>query len=306
MFWAVSARDPARRMADGREGALKTMDSTERTAVITGAGAGLGKDIALGLTAKGYRVWGTARSLAEIADLATTSNGRAALSVVDITDTVAVEEFAASVTAQLPAGLDVLFSNAGILTPGPLEVVSLDEIRLEFEVNVFGALATVNAFLPALRAARGRVVFTSAMTAAFPLPFNGPSSASKAALEAFADVYRNELHEFGVDVVIAQAGNLATGGPAKSAQAVQRTEGAMTPSQRELYGEVFHRFATSMREVQAAGIPSAEAAGRMIDLAEQEPAPIRAAVGPDAERILALVAASSDEELDQTRRQLLG
>ena len=281
------------------------MQAIERTAVITGAGSGLGKDLALGLAATGYQVWGTALSGEPVNGLAAASQGRVALSIVDVTDEQAIRAFAARVSAELEAGLNLLFSNAGILTPGPLEVLSLDQIRREFEVNVFGALTTVNAFLPALRQARGRVVFTSAVTAAFPLPFNGPSSASKAALEAFADVYRTELVPFGVDVVLAQAGNLATGGPAKTAKALVGTRAMMTPAEQELYGEVFDRFAAMLNAAQAGGMPSAEAAARMIELAEQEPAPIRAPVGPDAERILAMVARSSDEELDQARRSML-
>ena len=84
-------------------------------------------------------------------------------------------------------------SNAGILTPGPLEVLPVAAVRHEFEVNVFAGLAVINAFLPALRRARGRIARIAAMTGRLPLPFKGPSSASKAALEAFADVYRTEL-----------------------------------------------------------------------------------------------------------------
>jgi NAD(P)-dependent dehydrogenase (short-subunit alcohol dehydrogenase family) len=84
-------------------------------------------------------------------------------------------------------------SNAGILTPGPLEVLPVAAVRHEFEVNVFAGLAVINAFLPALRRARGRIVQMGAMTGRLPLPFNGPSTASKAAPEAFAGLYRTEL-----------------------------------------------------------------------------------------------------------------
>ena len=282
-----------------------TSASIERTAVITGAGSGLGKDVALGLAGKGYRVWGTAISDEEVSDLTAASGGRVALSVVDVTDEQAVRAFATEVDAELGAGLDLLFVNAGILTPGPLEVIPLDKIRHEFEVNVFGALISVNAFLPALRRTPGRVVFTSSVTAAFPVPFNGPSSASKAALEVFADIYRTELHPFGVDVVIVQPGNMVTGGPAKTAKALTHTREAMTPAEEELYGEVFGRFTTMFNAAQASGITSAEAAAKMIEIAEQEPAPTRAPIGADAEGLLALVARSSDEELDQTRRNML-
>jgi len=125
-----------------------------------------------------------------------------------------VRAWAASVSDALGAtGLDLLVNNAGILTPGPLEILPLDAVRHEFEVNVFGALSVMNALLPALRVARGRIVQISTWTASLPLPFNGPSGASKAAMEVFAAVYRAELKAFGIDVVVLAAGNMRTGGP---------------------------------------------------------------------------------------------
>ena len=175
-----------------------------RSAAVTGAGSGLGRDIALGLADKGYVVFGTAFSAGEVADLKEASGGRVSLTVCDITKEQAVKAWAAGVSDALgSSGLDLLINNAGILTPGPLEVLPLDAIRREFDVNVFGALSVMNAFLPALRKARGRIVQISTWTASVPLPFNGPSGASKAAMEVFATVYRAELKRFGIDVVVA-------------------------------------------------------------------------------------------------------
>src|SRR5438067_242912 len=146
--------------------------SSSRSAAITGAGGGLGRDIALGLAAKGYAVFGTAMSAVEVQNLKDASGGRVSLTVCDITNVQAVKAWAGGVSDAVgDDGLDLLISNAGILTPGPLEVLPLDAIRHEFEVNVFGALAVVNAFLPALRKARGRIVQISTWTASLPLPF---------------------------------------------------------------------------------------------------------------------------------------
>ena len=211
-----------------------------RSAAVTGAGGGLGRDIALGLAAKGYVVFGTAVSPAEVQDLKDVSGGRVSLAVCDITKEQAVKAWAGGVSDALSdRGLDLLINNAGILTPGPLEVLPLDAIRHEFDVNVFGALSVMNAFLPTLRKARGRIVQVSTWTASVPLPFNGPSGASKAAMEVFATVYRAELKRFGIDVVVAAAGNMKTGGPAKTAAALKRVADGMTPEQRELYGQTF-------------------------------------------------------------------
>jgi NAD(P)-dependent dehydrogenase (short-subunit alcohol dehydrogenase family) len=282
-------------------------DHSGRSAAVTGAGGGLGRDVALGLAAKGYVVFGTAVSAAEVADLKKVSGGRVSLAVCDITQELAVKAWAGGVSDALGlGGLDLLINNAGILTPGPLEVLPLDAIRHEFDVNVFGALSVMNAFLPALRKARGRVVQVSTWTASVPLPFNGPSGASKAAMEVFATVYRAELKRFGIDVVVAAAGNMKTGGPAKTASALKRVADGMTPEQRELYGQTFGSFAAALNGMQDSGLDAAAAARRVIELAEQVPAPSRAPVGADAEEMLRVVREKSDAEQDALRLKLVG
>jgi NAD(P)-dependent dehydrogenase (short-subunit alcohol dehydrogenase family) len=278
-----------------------------KSAAVTGAGSGLGRDIALGFAAKGYIVFGTALSATEIQDLKEASGGRVSLTVCDITKEQAVRAWAAGVSDALGGGgLNLLISNAGVLTPGPLEVLPLDAVRHEFEVNVFGALSVVNAFLPALREARGRIVQISTWTARVPLPFNGPSGASKAAMEVLATVYRAELKPFGIDVVVVTAGNMRTGGPAKTEAALTRIANGMTSEQRDLYGQTFGTFATVLNSMQNSGLDSASAARRVIELAEQTPAPRVAPAGPDAEEMLRLAHEKSDAELDALRLQLVG
>src|SRR5713226_2122650 len=279
----------------------------QRSAAITGAGSGLGRDIALGLAAKGYVVFGTAFSVEEVQDLKDAPSGSIRLAVCDITKEQAVRAWAGGVSDALgDNGLDVLVSNAGILTPGPIEILSLDAIRHEFEVNVFGALSVMNSFLPALRKARGRIVQLSTWTASLPLPFNGPSGASKAATEVFAAVYRAELKHLGVDVVVAPAGNMRTGGPAKTAAALRRIADDMTPEQRELYGQTFATFANGLNVMQNSGLDSVSAASRVIEIAEQVPAPSRAPIGEDAEEMLRFVREKSDAEQDALRLQIVG
>jgi NAD(P)-dependent dehydrogenase (short-subunit alcohol dehydrogenase family) len=282
-------------------------EQSGRSVAITGGGGGLGRDIALQLAAKGYVVFGTAFTPAEVQDLKDASGGRVNLTVCDITKPQAVKVWADGVSDALGvAGLDLLINNAGILTPGPIEVLSLDAIRREFDVNVFGALSVMNGYLPALRKARGRIVQVSTWTASVPLPFNGPSGASKAAMEVFAAVYRAELKTFGIDFVVAAAGNMRTGGPAKTAAALARVADAMTSEQRRLYGHAFDTFAAKLNSMQSSGLESASAAKRVIELAEQVPAPSRGAVGADAEEMLRAAREKSDAELDVLRLEIAG
>ena len=282
-------------------------EQSGRSVAITGAGGGLGRDIALQLAAKGYVVFGTAFTPAEVQELKEASSGRVNLVVCDITKPEAVKAWARGVSDPLgDSGLDLLINNAGILTPGPIELLPLDAIRREFDVNVFGALSVINAYLPALRKARGRVVQISTWTASVPLPFNGPSGASKAAMEVFAAVYRAELKNFGIDFIVAAAGNMKTGGPAKTAAALARVAAEMTAPQRELYGEAFDTFTAKLNSMQSSGLDAASAATRVIALAEQVPAPSRAPVGADAEEMLRAAREKSDAELDALRIQIAG
>jgi NAD(P)-dependent dehydrogenase (short-subunit alcohol dehydrogenase family) len=278
-----------------------------RSVAITGAGSGLGREIARGFAAKGYSVFGTALSDEEVRELKSISDGRVRLTIADMTKEAAVQAWAEGVIETLgDRGLDLLINNAGILTPGPIEVLPLEAIRHEFDVNVFGALSVINAFLPALRKARGRIVQVSTWTASVPLPFNGPSGASKAAMEVFSAVYRAELKSFGIDVVVAAAGNMKTGGPAKTASALARVAHTMTPAQRSLYGPAFASFTSKLNGMQSDGLDAVSAAARVIELAEQTPAPSRAAVGADSEFMLKAARERSDAELDALRLEIAG
>ena len=116
----------------------------------------------------------------------------------------------------------------------------------------------------------------------------------------------SELKRFGIDVVVAVAGNMRTGGPAKTAAALARTAERMTPAERELYGQAFAAFAAKLNNMQGSGLASADAAKRVIELAEQNPAPRVAPVGQDAEESLRIVREKSSDEQDALRLEIVG
>lgn len=271
----------------------------ERIAVVTGAASGLGRDISLTLAAEGYRVFGTTLTATEVG-----GHDGIHMTHVDISDQANVREWAAEVAAATGGTVDLLISNAGILTPGPLEVIPLEHIVREFEVNTLGPLNVVNAFLPQLRAAKGRIVQISTISAVLPMPFNAPSAASKAAAETLMVGYRAELAQMGIDVTIIQPGSMLTGGPEKSAAALVAVAESFTPDQRALYGEAFERFTTRFNSAQGAGTPSVEAARQVVAIAQQQPAPSIVPLGDDATEILENIRTSAPEELDAALRGL--
>lgn len=278
-----------------------------RSVVITGAGAGLGREIALGFAARGYIVFGTAMSAAEALGLKDASGGRVSLTVCEGAKAASVEAWASGVADAIgSAGLNLLITIGGNFTPAPVEFLPLDAIRHAFEVNVFGLLSVINAFLPALRSARGRILQISSWTASIPLPFDGPSGASMAAMEAFLAAYRAELKPFGIDVVIVPVGLLTTGAVGGADATLAQFVAEATSEQRKLYGKRLDAFANGLERLRADGSDPASAAARVIEIAELYPAPGRAVVGADAARMLQAVREKTDAELDALRLKIAG
>src|SRR5258708_19481752 len=124
---------------------------------------------------------------------------------MDVTDTASIARAREQVERALAgAPLAGLVNNAGIPAAGPLELFPLDELRRVLEVNLVGAVAVTQAFLPLLKASRGRIVNMSSVAGRGALPFLGPYAASKFGLEAVSDSLRRELLPFGVRLVVTQ------------------------------------------------------------------------------------------------------
>jgi NAD(P)-dependent dehydrogenase (short-subunit alcohol dehydrogenase family) len=167
-----------------------------RTALVTGASTGIGRATALELARRGWAVLAGMRRPAELAP---------GITPVEL-DVTSPEH----VAALRGRPLDALVNNAGIAVTGPLEYLPLAELREQLEVNTVGQLAVTQACLPALRAARGRIVNVSSISGRVALPTYGPYAASKFALEALSDSLRRELRGSGVDVVVVQPGGVVT------------------------------------------------------------------------------------------------
>ncbi len=174
-----------------------------KTVVVTGASSGIGLACCVRLTKAGWRVFGGVRTDEDAAALR--ERGLDALQL-DVTD---ARQIAAAADVVGPT-LDGLVDNAGIAIAAPLELVPLDELRHQLEVNVVGQVAVTQAFLPALRRARGRVVLMGSIGGRSALPFLGPYAASKHALEAIADSLRVELRPWGIAVAIVEPASIAT------------------------------------------------------------------------------------------------
>jgi NAD(P)-dependent dehydrogenase (short-subunit alcohol dehydrogenase family) len=179
--------------------------------LITGASSGIGAASARRLDADGHDVFAGVLSRAEGGELAGASP-RLRIVELDVTSQDALAAAVHEVEDALGPGrgLDGLVNNAGVGFPGPLEALPLDALRRQLEVNVIGQVATTQAFLPLVREAQGRVVFVGSIGGVLATQFAGAYHASKFAIEAIADVWRQELEPEGLPVVLIEPSAIST------------------------------------------------------------------------------------------------
>ncbi len=196
--------------------------------------------------------------------------------VFDVTDDEAIARAAEGVDR-----LDGLVANAGIAIAAPLEFLPPTELTRQLDVNVVGQLRVVQAFMPALRASRGRIVLMGSIGGRSALPFLGAYAMSKFALEAMADVLRVELAPWGLQVAIVEPATIATAMWTKPQPVLEEAP----PEAGERYGERAERFRRlAAKRSSSAGVP-AEAVARVVERALTAPrARSRYVVGPDARR----------------------
>jgi NAD(P)-dependent dehydrogenase (short-subunit alcohol dehydrogenase family) len=181
---------------------MNNASATKGAVVVTGATGGIGFATSRALKDLGFRVFGShlpSESRAPLDEL-----GIDAFSL-DITDPASVDRGREQVLESLGgAPLTGLVNNAGIADGGPVEMTDLDALRRMLDVNVFGMFAVTKAFLPSIRAARGRIVNVSSQSGHLAVPFLSAYCACKFAVEAFSDSLRREMLPFGVQVVVLQ------------------------------------------------------------------------------------------------------
>jgi len=182
--------------------------------LVTGATGGIGKNIALRLARQGCHVFATGRRTDALNALIQESGGLSLdalrLDVTDRNSIAAAKEEVDRITDGY--GLDVLINNAGFGLLAPMEMIDDEDMRRQFDTNVFGLMAVTQAFLPAMRERRsGRIINISSLVGKFSPPMQGIYSATKHAVEAISDSFRRELGAFGIDVVIVEPGAIVTG-----------------------------------------------------------------------------------------------
>src|SRR5215207_9929146 len=183
------------------------MADVSKAVLITGCSTGIGRATAERLARSGWKVYATARRLESIAEL---ERHGCRLLACDVTDEASMRA-AVEAVEQADGAVGVLINNAGYSQSGAIETVSMDQVRRQFETNVFGLVRMTQLALPGMRRQRwGRVVNVSSMGGRFTFPGGGFYHATKYAVEAISDALRFEVKGFGVDVILIEPGLIRT------------------------------------------------------------------------------------------------
>jgi NAD(P)-dependent dehydrogenase (short-subunit alcohol dehydrogenase family) len=185
------------------------MPST-KTMLITGVSSGFGRALAEEALAAGYRVVGTVRSEQAKQSFESLNSANAFGRVLDVTDFDSIEDVVNGIEANV-GPLDVLVNNAGYGHEGVMEESSLSEMRRQFDVNVFGAVAVMKSVLPYMRERRrGHILNITSMGGFITMPGIAYYCGSKFALEGISEVLSKEVKPFGIRVTAVAPGSFRT------------------------------------------------------------------------------------------------
>ena len=183
---------------------MKASKIHSKTVLVTGCSSGIGEGIANCLREVGWDVFPTARSDSDLQKLY--SRGFDALRL-DLSDSISIDNCVSSLMRKTPLGIGAVVNNAGIAIPGAVEDLTRDNLRAQFEVNVFGLQELTNKLVPIFRdQGWGRIVNISSIYGILSAPMVGGYCASKHALEALSNAQRMELRNSGIALSLVEPG----------------------------------------------------------------------------------------------------
>jgi NAD(P)-dependent dehydrogenase (short-subunit alcohol dehydrogenase family) len=251
--------------------------------VVTGASSGIGEACAKALAAAGYRVYAGVRKPEDGERLRGEAGERLVPLSLDVTSAEAIAEAARRIDEELGiAPLAGLVNNAGITVNSPLEFVPIDDLRRQLDVNVVGQVAVTQAFLPRLRAARGRIVIIGSSSGYFSSPMMGPYTMSKFAVESMADTLRRELNTWGIRVALIQPGAIESRIWEKGLSDADAFLASAPEALHTLYGPLVARIRTLAEQTARQAIPAEAVARRVMHAMESRRPKTRYRVGTDA------------------------
>ena len=272
------------------------------TVLVTGTSSGIGRACAVGLAERGFHVLAGVRSDDDAVAVQALNPERIEPLMLDVSDMDAI----ARLPERVGGALAGLVNNAGYARPGPIEYVAVEEIRRQLDVMLLAPFALTHTLLPALRAARGRVVNIGSIGGRVGLPFNSPYNAAKAGIASMSDSLRQELGPVGVHVALVEPGSIATDIWDRGLAAGDELLAALPEAGHRLYGERMDRLRKAAEMMARRGVPPAKVADVVADALTSDRPRTRYLVGVDARAQALLRAALPDRALDAVISRMSG
>jgi len=211
-----------------------------KSILITGCSSGIGRCLATGLQARGYRVFATVRQEKDVASLA--AEGLESLAL-DLRDSGSIEATVNEILGRTGGRLYALINNGAFGLPGAVEDLTRAALRDQFETNLFGTQELTNRVLPVMRTANdGRIIQISSLLGIVTLAYRGAYNASKFALEALSDTMRLELRGTNIHVVLVEPGPITSRFRANAYEAYKKYIDKTRSAHRDYYERVERRL----------------------------------------------------------------
>ncbi len=271
----------------------------KKAVLITGASTGIGLASAIELS-KTLKVFAGVRKTEDERKIQDFKNPNLVPIRIDVADPASISSAVREIQNQLSGEpLWGLINNAGVAIGGPIETLPMQRFREQFEVNVFGLIATTQAFLPQIRKAEGRVVNISSISGLLATPFLGPYCGSKFAVEAISDALRRELMQYNVKVSIVEPGPIQTPIWQKS---LGRKEEFLEGASEEalgVYGPMMESFEKAIVETEKSAVPVEKVVEKIVHAMTSERPKTRYLVGPSSRFVSVMKKWAPDRFLDK-------
>jgi len=272
----------------------------EKTAIVTGSSSGIGFETSLLLSKNGFRTYATVRNLDKakaIRDITDNSELPIQVLELDVDSDKSVEDSIDKIIKESKR-IDVLVNNAGYDLTGALEDLTMDEIKAQFETNLFGAIRVMKAVLPTMRKQQGgTIVNISSIGGKFGIPLNAAYHGTKFALEGISESVRIETEPFGIKVILVEPGAIQTN-ILKNVKVGQKTAEPSSP-----YAEMTKKLQKGWEHIFDHATPPQEVAKVILKAVTTDNPNLRYTAGDDARQIMEARKQMSDLEFEGLVKQ---
>lgn len=272
-----------------------TTQNMKKVAVVTGSSTGIGFETALLLARSGYQTYATMRDTKKserLTEIAKSENLPLIIAQLDVNNDKSVKDAIDKILSENER-IDVIVNNAGYGLFSPVEELTLDQIKEQFETNFFGAIRVIHAVIPTMRKQRaGTIVNVSSLVGRVGLPLSSAYVATKFALEGLTESVRYELSQFGINVILIEPGVIKT-------NFIENLKTSTVSESKSNYADlnesISKRFETMMANSSTSPKVVAES---ILNAVTSENPKLRYIVGEDAQSIMKIRNDNSDEKFE--------